>query len=185
MLVILGNPPYNGYAGSGGGRGARALPEPTARRRSWCGSRKKPGIERPVRPILPNGGATHSREDRTGCGQFHIELLVAGRAVVHRHEGALPEGVRRDSDRQFAWRPHHLGVCSRRDLPNQRDRLRAPWSVAWASRLERAIATLSKTPTSSSADKRVAVPRSSTRTRSEERRQALLGSLEATGIDVG
>ena len=93
VLVILGNPPYNGYAGM-------AVEEErelsTAYRTTWLVTATGgTGAERPVRALLQDGGASHNREDRAGSGVLHIELLVAGRAVVHRHEGALPERVRR------------------------------------------------------------------------------------------
>ena len=98
VLVILGNPPYNGYAGMAVDeeRELSAAYRTTRLVRKTGGT----GAERPVRALLPDGGASHHREDRAGSGLLHIELLVAGRAVVHRHERALPERVRRDSDRQ-------------------------------------------------------------------------------------
>ena len=97
VLVILGNPPYNGYAGMAVDE-ERELS--SAYRTTRLVRRPEGGAERPVRALLQDGGASHHREDRPGSGVLHIELLVAGRAVVHWHEGALPERVRRDSDRQ-------------------------------------------------------------------------------------
>ena len=96
ILVILGNPPYNGFAGVAVDE-ERALSDAyrtTQRVRKPEGQ----GVERSVRAVLPHGGAAHHREDRPRRGVFHLELFVAGWAVVHRHAGALPGGVRRDTD---------------------------------------------------------------------------------------
>ena len=98
VLVILGNPPYNGLRGHGGGRGARAIDRlPQDESGAKTGGT---GAERPVRALLQDGGAAYHRENGTGRRLLHIELLLAGRAVVHRHEGKVPARVRRDSDRQ-------------------------------------------------------------------------------------
>ena len=86
--------------GHGGGRGAGAvggLPDDAAGAPS-----RGAGPERPVRALLPHGRAPHRREDGPGSRLLHLQLLVARRAVVHRHEGALPGRVRRHSHRQPA-----------------------------------------------------------------------------------
>ena len=98
VLVILGNPPYNGYAGMAVDE-ERELS--TAYRTTKVVRRPEgTGVERPVRAFLQNGRASDHREDGTGGGLLHIQLLVAGRAVVHGHEGAFSERVRRDTHRQ-------------------------------------------------------------------------------------
>ena len=51
------------------------------------------GAERPVRALLPHGGASHCREDGPGRGVLHLQLLLAGRTLLHGHEGALPGGL--------------------------------------------------------------------------------------------
>ena len=97
ILVILGNPPYNGFAGMAVDE-ERELSEAyrtTKRVRKPEGQ----GAERSVRPVLPHGGAAHREGDRPRCGLLHLQLLVARRTVVHRDAGALPRSVRRDPDR--------------------------------------------------------------------------------------
>ena len=81
----------------GSGRGAGAfgsLSDDPA-----CAPAGGPGAERPLRPFLPHGGAAHRAEDGPGRGVLHLELLLAGRAVVHGDAGALSGGVRRDPHR--------------------------------------------------------------------------------------
>ena len=108
ILVILGNPPHDPLRKTahvhpqrlrrhGGGRGAGAVgsvSDDPARAPA-----RGAGAERPLRPLLPHGGATHRGEDGPGGGVLHLELLVAGRTVVHGDAGALSGGVRRDSHR--------------------------------------------------------------------------------------
>ena len=70
ILVILRNPPYNGFAGHGGGRGTGAfgsLPHDPAGAPS-----RGAGAERPLRPLLPHGGAAHRGEDRAGAWSAFI-----------------------------------------------------------------------------------------------------------------
>ena len=89
ILVILGNPPYNGFAACSSGRGTGAVGGlPPDREGAPAGG---PGAERPVRPLLPHGRAAYRREDGAGHRLLHLQLLVAGRTVVHRHAGALSE----------------------------------------------------------------------------------------------
>ena len=59
--------------GDGGGRGAGAfdgLPDDQA-----GAAARGPGAERPVRAVLPHGGAAHCREDGPGRGLLHLQLL--------------------------------------------------------------------------------------------------------------
>ena len=117
VLVILGNPPYNGYAGMAVDEEARAIDRlPDHEAGAATGGA---GAERPVRALLQDGGASHHREDGTGCGVLHIQLLVAGRAVVHGYEGAVSAGVRRDTDRQSQRRqvPDRQGRTGRLSRP--------------------------------------------------------------------
>ena len=97
ILVILGNPPYNGFAGVAVDE-ERELSDAyrtTQRVRKPEGA----GAERSVRPVFPHGRAAHCREDRPGRGVFHLQLFVAGWAVVHGYAGAVSGGVRRHSHR--------------------------------------------------------------------------------------
>ena len=78
VLVILGNPPYNGFAGMA----VDEERELSAAYRTTGGSEgpaRRPRIERPVRPVLPHGRAAHRGEDWAGRGLLHLQLLVAGR----------------------------------------------------------------------------------------------------------
>ena len=77
ILVILGNPPYNGFAGMEAG-----TPSGGAR------------LERSLRPLLPHGGAAHSGEDGPWGGVLHLQLFLARRAVLHGDAGTLHGGVR-------------------------------------------------------------------------------------------
>ena len=118
ILVILGNPPYNGFAGMAIDE-ERKLSK--AYRKTEAGATAGgPGAERPLRPVLPHGRAAHRREDRPRRRLLHLQLLMARRPVVHRHAGTFPRGVRRNSDRQPARRPYHLRIRARR--PYQRNR---------------------------------------------------------------
>ena len=109
ILVILGNPPYNGFAGMAVDE-ERELS--TAYRDDQTGETARgTGTERPVRPLFPHGRATDCREDGLRRHMFHLQLLVARRAVVHRHEGALPGGVR--------CNPHRLS--QRRQVQDRQD----------------------------------------------------------------
>ena len=97
VLVILGNPPYNGFAGmvvdeerelSDAYRTTRRVRRPEGQ-----------GIERPLRPLLPHGRTAHRGEDRSRHRLLHLQLLVARRAVVHGNARALSRGVRRGPHR--------------------------------------------------------------------------------------
>ena len=91
VLVILGNPPYNGFAGM-------AVDEERELSRAYRTTRR---VRRPegqglndlyVR-FFSHGRAAHSREDRTGRGLLHLQLLMARRSVVYRDARALSGGV--------------------------------------------------------------------------------------------
>ena len=88
VLVILGNPPYNGFAGMAVDE-ERELSE-AYRTTKQVRRPRGAGAERSLRAVLPHGGAAHRREDRPGRGVLHFQLLMAGRAVLHRYAGALP-----------------------------------------------------------------------------------------------
>ena len=100
ILVILGNPPYNGFAGMApvGKEEERELTT-AYRTTKRVTTASGPGAERPLRPFLSHGRATDSRKDGTGRRVLYLQLLVARRPVLHRHEGALPRGVRRNPHR--------------------------------------------------------------------------------------
>ena len=97
ILVILGNPPYNGFAGMGVDE-ERELSE-AYRSTKRVRTARGPGAERPLRPLLPDGGAAHRGEDRTRSGLLHLQPLLARRAVVHGDAGTISGSVRRDPHR--------------------------------------------------------------------------------------
>ena len=98
---------FRGHGGGGGTRAFGSLPQDEGRTEA-----RGTGLERSLCPVFPHGGAAHRREDRPGRDLLHLQLLMAGRAVLHRDAGALPRSLRRDPDRQLTWRPHHIGVRS-------------------------------------------------------------------------
>ena len=63
VLVILGNPPYNGLAGMAVGRGAKSSSRPISTTKQVKPARG-PGPQRPLRTLLPHGGAAYRGEDR-------------------------------------------------------------------------------------------------------------------------
>jgi SAM-dependent methyltransferase len=83
----------------GGARFERRLPEHVAGRARSTGA----GLERSLRALLPHGRAAHRREDRPGYRVLHLELLVAGRPVVHWDARTVSGGLRPDLDRQPSW----------------------------------------------------------------------------------
>ena len=91
VLVILGNPPYNGFAGMAVDeeRELSAAYRTTKRVRKPEGQ----GLNDLYVAFLPHGGASHCREDGPGRGLLHFQLLLAGRPLLHGHEGALPGGL--------------------------------------------------------------------------------------------
>ena len=94
ILVILGNPPYNGFAGM-------AVDEERELSDAYRITKRGPPAGRPraqrsLRPLLPHGRTTHRREDWPRGGLLHLQLLVAGRAVVHGHARTIPGSVRHD-----------------------------------------------------------------------------------------
>ena len=79
ILVILGNPPYNGFAGMAVDE-ERELSEGLPHDQAGAAARR-PGTQRSLRPVLPHGRAAHRGEDRSRGGVLHLELLLARRAV--------------------------------------------------------------------------------------------------------
>ena len=112
VLVILGKPAIQRLRGDGRGRGAGAI---RGISHHEAGEETRgPGPQRPVRAILPHGGAAHRGEDRARRRLLHFQLLVAGRAVLHRNAGALPGG--------FRCHPHRLP--QRRQVQDGQDHAR-------------------------------------------------------------
>ena len=75
ILVILGNPPYNGYAGMAVDEErelSRLLPQDPAGAAS-----RGPGAERPIRALLSDGRTADRREDRTGVS-FALSPTIRG-----------------------------------------------------------------------------------------------------------
>ena len=68
ILVILGNPPYNGFAGMAVDE-ERELSE-AYRVRNRCAEARGPRAERSVCPLLPDGRTAHRGEDGPGRGRF-------------------------------------------------------------------------------------------------------------------
>ena len=96
ILVIIGNPPYNGFAGVAVDE-ERELSQAyraTSPRAASAGA----GTQRPLRPLLPHGGTPHRGQDRAGSSMLHLQLLMAGRPILHRNEGAFPGRLRRRED---------------------------------------------------------------------------------------
>ena len=95
--MILGNPPYNGFAGM-------AVDEERELSEAYRTTRR---VRRPEAQGLNDLYVRFFRmaerriAEKTGRGVvvLHLELLVAGRAVVHGDAGALSGGVRRDPHR--------------------------------------------------------------------------------------
>ena len=112
ILVIIGNPPYNGFAGVASRRRVAAIPS-VPKPISGCRPDTR-GLERPVRPLLPHGRAAHRREDRPWHRLLHLQLLLARWTVVHWHAGALLEVFDADPHRLPQWRQ----VQNREDAPD-------------------------------------------------------------------
>ena len=114
VLVILGNPPYNGFAGmAADGNEERELSE-AYRTTKLVRRPEGQGLNDLYVRFFRMAGAAHCGEDGPGRGLLHIQLLVAGRAVLHRDARTLPGGVRRY--------PHRLS--QRRPVQDGQDRAR-------------------------------------------------------------
>ena len=83
ILVILGNPPYNSFAGIANMDEERGLNRGVPHDEGRAGA-AGPGPQRSVRAVLPHGRPAHRGEDRQGYRLVHLELLLARRPVVHR-----------------------------------------------------------------------------------------------------
>ena len=76
ILVVLGNPPYNGFAGVASG--GRAGLVDAYRTTKVCAQAARARIERPVCPLLPYGRAPHHSSGRAaGHRLLHLELFLA------------------------------------------------------------------------------------------------------------
>jgi hypothetical protein len=82
ILVVLGNPPYNGFAGvavaeerdlTNADRTTKRAPAPQGQ-----------GLNDLVRSLLPHGRAPHHRDVGQGRGLLYVQLLLAGRVIVYR-----------------------------------------------------------------------------------------------------
>ena len=116
ILVILGNPPYSGFA-------SIAIDEEQQLSEAYRTTKqvRKPegqGLNDLYVRFFPDGGAADHGENRPRHRLLHQQLLVAGRTLPHRDAGTLPRSVQPDPGRQPPRRPHHLRVCARR--PDQR-----------------------------------------------------------------
>ena len=97
VLVILGNPPYNGFAGMAVDE-ERAL---STAYRTVKGVRKSEGQGLNDLYVRFFRMAERRIAEKTGPrrGLLHLQLLLARRPLLHRHEGTVPGGVRRHSRR--------------------------------------------------------------------------------------
>ena len=75
ILVILGNPPYNGFAGMAVEEERELSTAYRTTKRVRCPEGQ--GLNGPVRAVLPHGGAADCREDGPGRRLLHHQLLVA------------------------------------------------------------------------------------------------------------
>ena len=109
VLVIIGNPPYNGFAGM-------AVEEERELSEAYRTTKevRRPegqGLNDLYVRFFPHGGAAHSGEDRARHRLLHLQLLLVGRAVLHRDARALPGRLRRH--------PHRLS--KRRQVQDRQD----------------------------------------------------------------
>ena len=93
ILVILGNPPYNGFAGMAVDE-ERALSE-TYRRTEKVRRPEGQGLNDLYVRFFRMAERRIAEKTGTRHRLLHLQLLVAGRAIVHRDAGALSAGVRR------------------------------------------------------------------------------------------
>ena len=117
-----------GHGDGGRTRTDRRLPRDEARAQA-----RGPGPERSLRALLPHGGEAHRREDRAGRRLLHFELLLAGRSLVHRHEGAVRRSLRLRTDRLSETATSTRPARLRPTVPRTRASSR-PRAIAWASR---------------------------------------------------
>ena len=114
ILVIIGNPPYNGFAGM-------AVDEERELSTAYRTTRR---VRRPEGQGLNDLYVRFFRmaerriAEKTGRGVvcFISQLLLARRPLLHRHEGAIPGVVRRNSHRQ----PQRRQVQDRQDDSRRR-----------------------------------------------------------------
>ena len=181
VLVILGNPPYNGFAGMAVDeeRELSAAYRTTGARKETRGA----GAERPLRALFSHGGAAHRREDGPGRRVLHLQLFMARRAFLHRNARALSRSLRRGADRQSARRPHHLGICPRR--ANQRNGLCASRAIARHQGRHEHRIVLQIGGSAGASTGGCVQYRDFHQAKADERRQALLESLDIADIDAG
>ena len=98
ILVNTRQPALQRIRRHGRGRGARAF-DRLPRRQDGCVNRRA-GTERPLRPASSEWPSAASPEKTGQASSAYLQLLVAGRSLIHRHERALPGGVRRGPNRQ-------------------------------------------------------------------------------------
>ena len=98
VLVVIGNPPYNAYAGLSPAEEWLVKPYKEGLKRGVGHPQVQPG--QPLRALLPPGRATHCRDDRPGHRVLRLQLLVPLRpldTVMRRHLLASFDAVWIDS----------------------------------------------------------------------------------------
>ena len=119
ILVVIGNPPYNGFAGM-------AVTEERQLSNAYRTTKRAPraagpGFERPLHPLLPHGRAPNRRADRARRGLLHLQLFVVGRPQLYGDARALPGAVRPRVDRLPERRqvPHRQAHPGRQARPER------------------------------------------------------------------
>ena len=119
ILVILGNPPYNGFAGM-------AVDEERELSEAYRSTQR---VRRPEGQGLNDlyvrffrmGGTAYCRENGPRRGVLHLQLFMARWSVVHRNAGALSGIVRRGAHRL----PERRQVQDRQGRAGRLARIRA------------------------------------------------------------
>ena len=97
ILVVLGNPPYNGFAGMA----VEEERELSDAYRSTMRVRRprRSGPERSLCSLFSHGGTANYGEDGPRRGVLHLQLFMARWAIVHRNAGAVSGSVRHAAHR--------------------------------------------------------------------------------------
>ena len=121
ILVVLGNPPYDGYADIAVKEEGALTDLYRKNRLARRAEAERAGTERPLRPLFPHGRAPDRGADRARHRLLRLEQLVAGRPEPPGHARAFPVRLRPDLDRQPPRRqpPHGQAHAGRRARPQR------------------------------------------------------------------